>query len=54
MDRKTQPPAGPSGLRWRLECCRAWIEGHPRTGWYVAVLLFINYIFDLLAALKVF
>lgn len=30
---------------------REWVDCHPRTGWYLVVLLFINYVLDLAQSL---
>lgn len=40
-----QQPAVTVKVTLRRRCLN-WIEGHPRTGWYVTALLALNFLLD--------
>ncbi len=42
--------AGEKGERGLVTRCIYWIESHPRTGWYIAVMATLNVILNLLDA----
>lgn len=33
------------------ERCKTWVDQHPRTGWYIMILLALNYILDAVQSL---
>ena len=37
-------PQGHRNLRTLVLQCRDWIDSHPRTGWYIAVLVTLNFL----------
>lgn len=42
-DVKRPPPENPCGTwRYRRDQCIAWIDEHPRLGWYLAIMSLIN------------
>lgn len=41
-------------VKWRsnpLVCFLTWVDAHPRTGWYISLMLTLNFILNLLDAL---
>jgi hypothetical protein len=41
----------PSGV---VERCLWWLEAHPRTGWYIAIMATVNVILNLIDAFDLF
>jgi hypothetical protein len=46
-------PAG-TNLAALIERCLTWIEYHPRTGWYIALLATLNFFLNLVDAFDLF
>ena len=42
------------GNRGVKERCFDWIESHPRTGWYIAVVATLNFFLNLIDAFNLF
>lgn len=40
------------GVRGRFKaawaCCLVWVDAHPRTGWYVAIVLTLDFMLSIL------